>query len=43
VDPIAKDIYGQTPADLARACEHLTTASLIEQFSAPIKSANLMA
>jgi ankyrin repeat protein len=42
-DPKAKNIYGKTPADHAREYEHPATASLIEQFIAPIKSANLMA
>jgi ankyrin repeat protein len=42
-DPIAKDIYGQTPADRAREGKHPSTASYIEQYvNAPTKSANLM-
>jgi hypothetical protein len=43
VDPKAKNIYGKTPADFAREEGYPATASLIEKFIAPIKSANLMA
>jgi hypothetical protein len=42
VDPKAKNDVGETPADLARDYEYPATASLIEQFIAPIKSANLI-
>jgi ankyrin repeat protein len=40
-DPKAKDINGKTPADVARQNIHPATAAFIEQFIAPIKSANL--
>jgi ankyrin repeat protein len=41
-DPKAEDDEGKTPADYARENKHLVTAAFIEQFIAPIKSANLM-
>jgi ankyrin repeat protein len=44
VDPQAKDIYNQTPADIARGEKYRATATFLEQYCmmAPTKSANLM-
>jgi ankyrin repeat protein len=42
VDPQGRDGDGKTPADIAREKGHETTALYIEQFYAPIKSANMM-